>query len=116
MTSFILGIAAVLLVVIWLFWEPVVVDVTNWALEKIGLASRRERVSGVRSSVGTVRTPFVADASEGYVFGTVEIKGELWRARCRAQEAGLLAVGDQVAVESRDGLTISVRAVRRGAV
>src|SRR5262245_2294129 len=112
--TFILGLGAVLLVAVWLFWEPVAVDLANWALEKVGLAGRRDRLSGLRANLGTVKTSFVADPSQGYAVGTVGIKGELWRARCRVVEAGLLVVGDQVAVESRDGLTIRVRSVSRG--
>src|SRR5262245_35022346 len=116
LSTFVLGLAAVLLVAVWLFWEPVAVDLANWALEKVGLAGRRDRLSGLRANLGTVKTSFVADPSQGYAVGTVEIKGELARATWRGAQAGLLVVGDQVAVETRDGLTISVRSVNRGAV
>lgn len=116
MSALLLGLAVVLVLVIWLFWEPLVADLANWALEKVGIAGRADMLLGLRARVATVKTAFVADASTAYAFGTVEIKGELWRARCRTAEARGLTVGGLVAVESREGLIISVRPVSRGAV
>jgi membrane-bound ClpP family serine protease len=116
MSTLLLGLAAVLAIAIWLFWESLVADLANWALEKVGMAGRKDTLPGLRSTIATVKTAFVAGSSDGYAVGTVEIKGELWQARCPAVEALRLEVGGEVVVESREGLTISVRPIRPVAV
>ena len=85
-------------------------------LEKIGLSGRKEKVPGLRAGTATVKSLFVPDPSAPYAFGTVEIKGELWKARCHAGEAAALAMGDEVAVEALEGLTVRVRPVSSAAV
>ncbi len=110
------GAALVVALLVWAFWEPLVGDLANWMLEKIGLSGRKEKVPGLRAGTATVKSLFVLDPSAPYALGTVEIKGELWSARCRSGEAAALVVGDEVAVEALDGLTVRVRPVSPAAV
>ena len=116
--SKVLGAVAAVIValLVWTFWEPFVADLANGVFEKIGLSGRKEKVPGLRARTGTVKSMFVPDPSAPYAFGTVEIKGELWNARCRSVEAVEIGVGDEVAVEARDGLTVCVRPVKPAAV
>jgi membrane protein implicated in regulation of membrane protease activity len=111
MVKLLVGAGAVALaLLIWLPWEPLASDLANWLLEKVGLLGRKGEVPGLRSRSAIVKSSFVADPSASEAIGTVEIKGELWNARCPATQATVLVVGDKVVVESLDGLTVRVRA------
>ena len=82
----------------------------TWLIEKLGLAGNRDPLqSDTSHRVGIVKVAFVTEPGRDHATGTVEYCGELWTARCEANEASALQKGTNCRVIETEGLKLLVR-------
>lgn len=87
-------------------------DLLDWLFEKT--IRRRKSSSGPQALLGevaTVKKPFSDRSDETRSFGTVAVRGELWRARLRTGAPNEPGPGDQVRIVAVEGLTVEVESI-----
>jgi membrane protein implicated in regulation of membrane protease activity len=99
-----------------LSYERWFADLIDWFADKV---PRRRSTSGSEALIGalaTVEKAFLRRHDRAGIWGTVKVRGELWRARLRVGAAAEPAPGDQVRIVAVEGLTLDVESASAPAV